>query len=86
MTGSREQALAGVAQMVREQGFSLDGLTAQEAAARAWRRGGPTIEELIQLAIARGCRDASSPDASHTVHTRDLEAANGGGPESPRSA
>lgn len=52
---SLAQALADVAQMVREEGLILDSLTAQEAAHRAWRPGGPSIEELTDIAIARGC-------------------------------
>lgn len=41
--------------MVREQGVILDSLTAQEAAARAWRPGGPSLEALVEIAEARGC-------------------------------
>lgn len=52
---ARDRALREVAQMVREQGVILDGLTAQEAAERAWRPGGPSLETLVQIAEARGC-------------------------------
>lgn len=60
MTGARDRALSEVARMVREQGMILDSLTAQQAAERAWRQGGPTLEELVHIAIARGCRDERS--------------------------
>lgn len=83
---ARERAFAEVRRMVHQIGVMLDGMTAQEAAARAWRRGGPSIEDLTQLAIARGCRDASPPDVSHTTHTPNLEAMNERSPESPLSA
>lgn len=52
---AKARALAEVTRMVREQGLILDGLTAQEAAERAWRPGGPSIEALTQMAEARGC-------------------------------
>lgn len=52
---ARDRAFGDVAQMVREQGVILDGLTAQEAAERAWRPGGPSIETLAEIAEARGC-------------------------------
>ena len=55
MNDAKRRALHEVAQMVREQGAILDTLTAQEAAERAWRPGGPSVDELIQIAIARGC-------------------------------
>ncbi|MEV8239467.1 hypothetical protein AB0O90_04475 [Microbacterium testaceum] len=55
-TGARGRALREVAQMVREQGVILDGLTAQKAAERAHRPGGPSIEELRRIAEDRGCR------------------------------
>ncbi len=41
--------------MVREQGEILDNLTAQEAAQRAWRPGGLSLEALVEIAEARGC-------------------------------
>lgn len=56
MNDAKRRALHEVAQMVREQGAILDTLTAQEAAQRAWHPGGPSVEELVQFAIARGCR------------------------------
>lgn len=52
---AKARALSEVARMVREQGLILDGLTAQEAAERAWRPGGPSIETLTEMAEARGC-------------------------------
>ncbi|BFM25776.1 hypothetical protein CHE218_28180 [Microbacterium sp. che218] len=51
-------AILDVAAMVREQGRILDGLTAQEAAERAYRPGGPSFDALVKLAIARGRQDA----------------------------
>lgn len=52
---ARDRAFGEVARMVREQGVILDNLTAQEAAQRAWRPGGPSLEALAQIAEARGC-------------------------------
>jgi len=57
---ARARALSEVAQMVREQGVILDGLTAQQAANRAWRPGGLSLEALVQIAEARGCVSAAA--------------------------
>lgn len=57
---AQQRALRDVAQMVREQGLILDGLTAQQAAERAWHPGGPSIEALVEMAKARGCVSAAA--------------------------
>lgn len=60
MLSAKDLAIRDVAQMVLEQGVILDGLTAQQAATRAWRHGGPSVEALTRIALARGCRDDSA--------------------------
>lgn len=56
MPNARDHALREVARMVREQGVILDGLTVKQAAERAHRPGGPSIDELRRIAEDRGCR------------------------------
>lgn len=51
-----EQALSEVSALVVEQGRILDTLTPAEAAARAWRPGGPPPEQIAQRFAATRCR------------------------------
>lgn len=60
---SKQRALCDVAQMVRHQGLILASLTARQAAEGLAPRG-PSIEALVEMAKARGCRDERSAHTS----------------------
>lgn len=45
---TREQALDDLRALVAEQGAILDTLTPEQAAARVWKQGGPSLSELAE--------------------------------------
>lgn len=53
---TREQALDDLRRIVAEQGAILDRLTPMEAAQRAFRPGGPSLEELASEFAQTRCR------------------------------
>ena len=53
---TREQALEELSALVAEQGAVLDSLTPEQAAARVWKRGGPSMSELAEEFARTRCR------------------------------
>ena len=53
---TREQVLDDLRALVAEQGAILDTLTPEQAAARVWKRGGPSMSELAEEFARTRCR------------------------------
>lgn len=53
---TREQALNEARRIVAEQGAILDTLTPMEAAQRAYKPGGPSVEEIAEKFALTRCR------------------------------